>query len=87
MWLLRLGLGKRWLLRPVTVLVLSAVVYDGVSQALLAFPSVLAADQFRHGIAPSWAATANVLLSVAMLVFTAGPRLSRRRRRWCPRSS
>jgi hypothetical protein len=79
-WLLRLGLGKGWLLRPVTVLVLASVVYDGVSQVLLAFPSVLAADQFRNGIMPGWAATANVLLSLAMLAFTVGFLLTGRQR-------
>lgn len=78
-WLLRLGLGKRWLLRPATVLVLASVVYDGVSQVLLAFPSVLAADQFRDGITAGWVATGDLLLSGAMLAFTAGFLITGRR--------
>lgn len=38
--LLRIFLGKTWLRRPGTLLVLASVVYDGLSQVLLSFPSI-----------------------------------------------
>ena len=70
--LLRLGLGKAWLRRPATALVLASVVYDGLAQVLLAFPSVGAWDTFRDGIAPAYEDDAALLLSVGMLAFAAG---------------
>lgn len=70
--LLRLFLGKTWLRRPGTLLVLASVVYDGVSQVLLSFPSVAQWDVFRSGIAPGYEADAALLLSAAMLAYTAG---------------
>jgi hypothetical protein len=47
--LLRVGLGKAWLRRPVTLLVLASVVYDGLSQVMQAFPSVAAGDTSATG--------------------------------------
>jgi hypothetical protein len=51
--LLRVFLGKTWLRRPGTLLILASVVYDGVSQVLLSFPSVGRWDAFRNGIQQS----------------------------------
>ena len=68
--LLRLGLGKLWLRRPVTLLVLASVVYDGLSQVLLAFPSVRPWDTYRNGIQPGYIDEATLILSAGMLAFT-----------------
>jgi hypothetical protein len=68
--LLRLGLGKLWLRRPVTLLVLASVVYDGLSQVLLAFPSVRPWDTYRNGIQPGYIDEATLILSAGMLTFT-----------------
>jgi hypothetical protein len=55
----------------VTLLVLASVLYDGVSQALLAFPSVAAWDGYLNGLNRASADEADLLMSVAMLAFTA----------------
>jgi hypothetical protein len=68
--LLRLFLGKTWLRRPGTLLVLASVVYDGASQVLLSFPSVAAWDTFRNGIQPNFIGEASLVLSAGMLAFT-----------------
>jgi hypothetical protein len=68
--LLRIFLGKTWLCRPGTLLVLASVVYDGLSQVLLAFPSVAQWDTFRNGIAPGFINEADLVMSAAMLAFT-----------------
>ncbi len=70
MALLRLGLGKLWLRLPVTLLVLASMVYDGLSQVLLAFPSVRPWDTFRNGIQPGYIDEATLILSAGMLAFT-----------------
>jgi len=69
-WLLRVGLGKGWLRRPVTLLILASVVCDGVSQVLLAFPSVGVWDDYRTGVAQGYNDDAALLMSAAMLAFT-----------------
>jgi hypothetical protein len=83
--LLRLGLGKMWLRRPVTLLVLASVVYDA-SQVLLSFPSVAAWDSFRNGIAPGYEADAALLLSAAMLALAAGFLFTGRGQQEAPRT-
>lgn len=68
--LLRMFLGKTWLRRPGAVLVLASVVYDGVSQVLLSFPSVAQWDIFRQGIQQSFIGEADLVMSAGMLAFT-----------------
>ena len=68
--LLRCCLGKTWLRRPTTILVLVSVAYQGVSPLLLLIPSIKAKDNFRLGITESAADSVMLLLSAAMLAFT-----------------
>ena len=75
--LLRLRLGRRWLLHPVTLLVLCSAVYQGLSQAALAFSSVAQWDLFHSGIQPGYMAEADLLLSTAMLALTMAYLLTR----------
>jgi hypothetical protein len=75
--LLRLVLGETWLRRPLTLLVLASVMYDGLSQVLLAFPSVAAWDTFRKGIQPGFVAEADVVMSAGILAFTASYLMTR----------
>lgn len=71
--LLRMLLGKNaWLRRPGTLLVMASVVYDGLTQVALAFPSVGQWDSFRQGIAPQYEGEAALLLSAAMLAWSLG---------------
>jgi hypothetical protein len=78
--LLRVMLGKTWLRRPGTLMVLTSVVYDGVSQVALAFPSVAQWDTFRNGTGQSFTGEATLVLSAAMLAFTAAYALTSRHR-------
>jgi hypothetical protein len=82
--LLRLRLGRRWLRRPVTILVLASVVYQGVSPVLLSFPSIGQWDIYRQGVAQVYAANATLLLSAAMLAFTVAYLLARPERVQAP---
>ena len=50
-FLLRNRLGRKWLRRPVVLLYLTSVLYQGVSAVMLAFPSICSQDAFRDGIA------------------------------------
>jgi hypothetical protein len=68
--LLRHRLGRHWLRHPVTLVVLAGVVYQGVSPALLAIPSIGDWDNFRSRIQPGYADDAALLTSVGMLAFT-----------------
>jgi hypothetical protein len=68
--LLRCGLGKTWLRRPVTILVLASAATQGLPGVLLTFPSVAASDIYRSGVAPGFEDDATLLLSAAMLAFT-----------------
>lgn len=77
--LLRTFLGKTWLRRPGTLLVLTSVVYDGGSQVLLSFPSVRQWDGYLNGLQPTYAAEAALVLAAGILALTvayllAGPR-------------
>ena len=68
--LLRHRLGKTWLRRPATLLVLASVLYDGVSQVLLSFPSVGDWDTYRTGVQQGYVDQANLIMSAGMLAFT-----------------
>lgn len=68
--LLRVRLGKTWLQRPVTLLVLASVVYDGLSPTLMAFPSIGRWDIYRQGVHQSWINEATLIMSAGMLAFT-----------------
>ena len=48
--LIRHRLGHGWWRRPGSLIVLSSVVYNGVSPLLLAIPSIRAQDIYRVGI-------------------------------------
>lgn len=65
--LLRYRLGRMWLRRPVTLLFLASVLYQGVSQVFLSFPSVAAQAATRDGIAPASTDDAALLESAGML--------------------
>lgn len=80
LWLLRLGLGEDWLRRPMTILVLASTVYDGLSQVLLALPSVQPWDIYRDGIQDVFIAKADLIISAGMLVLASGCLLTGRGR-------
>jgi hypothetical protein len=65
--LLRHRVGQGWLRRPVTLLYLASVAYQGLPSLLLAFPTVRAQDSFRTGIAPQFTDAATLEGSAAML--------------------
>ena len=75
--LLRHRLGKTWLRRPAVILVLTSVVYQGVSPVLMAIPSIGAWDIYRRGVQQAYVDDAALLLSAAMLVFTVAYLLTR----------
>lgn len=75
--LMRHRLGRRWLRRPVTVFVLTSVVYLGVAPALLAVPSIGAADIFRRGLNRGYIDTADLIMSAEMLALTLAYLLTR----------
>jgi hypothetical protein len=68
--LLRHRLGRRWLRRPVTVLVLASVVELGIGPAFLTIPSIGMQDTFRLGVQPRFIDSADLIMSVAMLALT-----------------
>jgi hypothetical protein len=69
--LLRHRLGSYWLRHPITILVLTSVVYQGISASLLAVPSVADWDYFRIGIQTGYLGHATLILSVGTLALTA----------------
>lgn len=75
--LLRHRLGKTWLRRPVTLLVLASVVYDGLSQILLAFPSISRWDTYRQGVAQQYVDQAALTMSAGLLALTVAYLLTR----------
>jgi len=77
MLLLRHRLGKLWLRRPVTMLVLAAVVYQGLSAVLQTFPSVRAWDASLIGIQQGFINEAALVLSAGMLALVAAYLLTR----------
>jgi hypothetical protein len=74
---LRHRLGRTWLRRPVTVLVLDAAVYDGVTQVMLLSPSLSTQDSYRMGVASQFHDSASLLLAGCMLAFTVAYLLTR----------
>jgi len=68
---LRHRLGKTWLRRPVVLLVLASVVYNGLSQVLLSIPSIGQWNIYRRGVPQSFADRASLIMSAGMLAFTA----------------
>lgn len=68
--LLRHRLGKSWLLRPATLVVIISVVYNGVTQVMLLSPSVAAQDPYRTGIAAPFIPQAALLLAGCSLALT-----------------
>ena len=67
--LMRRDLGRDWLRRPVPLLVLAAVAYQGLSQILLVIPSVRVWDISRLGVGQSHIDTATITMSIGLLVF------------------
>jgi hypothetical protein len=65
--LLRHRLGKTWLRRPVTLLGLASVLYQGLSAVLLTLPALATYDTVRRGISPEFTTDASLLTSAAML--------------------
>lgn len=68
--LLRCRLGRLWLRRPITILVLASVVYQGLTSVLLLMPSVREWDTYRNGIQSSTLDDATLIMSAGMLAFT-----------------
>lgn len=75
--LLRHRLGRTWLRRPVTLLVLASVIYDGVSPLLMTAPSIARWDIYRQGVQQSYADSAALILASGMLAFTVAYLLTR----------
>ena len=67
--LMRWGLGRDWLRRPVPLFVLAAVVYQGLSQIFLLIPAVRVWDISRLGIGQSHIDAATLIMSVGLLAF------------------
>lgn len=68
--LLRHRLGHYWLRRPVTLIVLASMVYQGLSPVLLTFQSIGATDIYSNGVQQSFTNAATLLMSAGMLAFT-----------------
>jgi hypothetical protein len=68
--LLRHRLGRRWLRRPVSILILAAVVYQGLSPIFMTVPSIGAWDTYRTGIQQRYIDSATLIMSAGMLAFT-----------------
>jgi len=81
--LLRRRLGRLWLRRPVTLLVVTSTVYQGISPVLLTLPSVRVWDNFRIGVRQSFVDDATLILSAGMLAFTIAYLLTRPERVSC----
>ncbi len=65
--LMRYRLGRAWLRHPVTILVLTAITYNGISEAVLAVPSIRQWDMNRTYIAQPFITTAALYLSAGLL--------------------
>jgi hypothetical protein len=75
--LLRVQLGRLWLRHPVSVMVLTSAVYQGVTPLLDAVPSVDAGNIFRTGIQQSYFDSATFIMSAGILAFTVAYLLAR----------
>jgi hypothetical protein len=78
--LLRLGLGKGWLRRPVTLLNLVSVTCGGLALVLLSFPSVRQWDPYLTGLQQGYIDDAALIMATGMLAFTAAYLLASPRR-------
>jgi len=56
--------------RPVTLIVITSAVYQGLSPVLLTFPSIGVWDNYRNGVQQSYISSAVLLMSAGMLAFT-----------------
>lgn len=65
--LLRWRLGRGWLTRPMVLLIMTGIVYNGVSEAVLAIPSVRAWDGYRLGISQQFISEAALIVSAGLL--------------------
>lgn len=74
---LRHRLGREWLRRPVTLIILASVIYQGLSPLLLAVPSIRQGDYLRIGIQQVYADKAMLIMSAGMLFFTIAYLLTR----------
>jgi hypothetical protein len=77
--LTRSGIGQNWLRRPFSLLVLAAVTYNGISEVLLAIPSIRVWDIYRQGTEQHYIDDAVLYMSIGLLVMVAcylatGPR-------------
>jgi hypothetical protein len=68
--LLRCRLGRLWLRRPITILVLTSVVYQGLSSVFLLLTSIREWDTYHNGIQSSIPDDATLITSAGMLAFT-----------------
>jgi hypothetical protein len=78
---MRIVIGRGWALRPMGVFVLAATVYHGLSEILMAFPSVRQVSLSRFAVDQSDVDRAALALSVALLACVAGYLLRARRGR------
>jgi hypothetical protein len=69
--LTRSGLGRNWLRRPFSLLVLAAVTYNGISEVLLAIPSIRVWDIYRQGTEQHYIDDAVLCMSIGLLVMVA----------------
>lgn len=66
--LLRWRLGRGWLRRPVSILIVTAVVYSGLAELILAIPSIRAEDTYRLGTGQAYIDRAALVMSTGLLV-------------------
>src|ERR1035441_5854709 len=65
--LLRRRLGGNWLISPVSLLTIVAVIYTGISDIFLQIPSVRVWDAYRVGIRPHDVDMATLYMSIGLL--------------------
>ena len=75
--LIRWRLGQSWLTRPVGILVVTAVAYHGLSELLLAIPSIRIWDVGRLGIGQAYIDKAALVISFGLLALVVGYLLTR----------
>lgn len=68
--LLRHRLGRRWLGRPVSLMILTSVAYQGLSPLLMLIPSTGVWDTYRRGIQQTYINSAMLIMAIAMFAFT-----------------
>jgi hypothetical protein len=69
---LRVRLGKGWLARPTTILVLAATAYHGLSEILLSIASVRQWDAYRSDISQAFIDKACLVISAGLLALVLG---------------